>query len=127
MSQTNVIQTFLATSDLTRQSQEVLRRLLEELDHLDLTGKLSSEDGIVQVAHGGNGDIHVAFCWIGETKVKVALKRLRFYIYKNKDIAKVRSPLCTDYSTLRFTVAFSFSRRKYASGPNSVIRMFFSS
>ena len=89
MSQANAIQPLLVVSDLTKQPQDVLRRLLDRLEHLDLTGKLSSEDGIVQVAHGGNGDIYVAFCWIGLMKVKVALKRLRFYIYKDKDFAKV--------------------------------------
>ena len=90
MSQTNAVQTFLTASELTRQSQEVLRQLLEKLEHLDLTGKLSNEDGIIQLAHGGNGDVYVAFCWIGARKVKVALKRLRFYVYKDKDFAKVR-------------------------------------
>ena len=90
MLQANAVQPFLTASDVTRQSQEVLRQLLEELEHLDLTGKLSTEDGILQVAHGGNGDIYVAFCWIDDTKVKVALKHLRVYVYKDKDFAKVR-------------------------------------
>ena len=56
MSQANGAQIFTALC-LTRQSREVLHQLLEKLGHLDLTGKLSTEDGIVQVAHGGNGDI----------------------------------------------------------------------
>lgn len=90
MSQTNADHTFLTTSDITRQSQEVLRQLLEKLEHLDLTGKLSDEDRIIQLAHGGNGDVYVAYCWIGARKIKVALKRLRFYVYKDKDFAKVR-------------------------------------
>ena len=61
MSQANGSQT-LTTPSRTKQSQEVLHQLLEKLGHLDLTGKLSTEDGIVQAAHGGNGDIYVTFC-----------------------------------------------------------------
>lgn len=90
MSQANSGQALTALS-LMRQSQEVLCQL-EKLGHLDLIGKLLTEDGTVQVAHGGNGDIYVTFCWIGRKKVKVALKRLRFYIYKDREFAKVCRP-----------------------------------
>ena len=81
-----------ASPSLKKQSQTVLHQLLEQLDHLDLTGKLSKWDRVVQAAHGGNGDVLEAYCWIGNIKVKVALKRLRFYIYKDKDFAKVNLP-----------------------------------
>ena len=90
MLQANAVQPFLMASDMTRKSQEVLQQLLEELEHLDLTGWLFTEDVILQVAHGGNGGIYVAFCWIDDTKVKVALKHLRDYVYKDKDFAKMR-------------------------------------
>ena len=83
----------LVSSDLTRQSQEVLRELLLKLDHLDYTGHLSPDERIVQVAHGGNGSVYVAYLRVGRGKVKVALKRLQIYIYKDKDFAKVLKSL----------------------------------
>lgn len=83
------VNTFFASTDLRKQSQEVLHQQLEKLEHLDLTAKLSRWDEILQRAHGGNGDVYTAYCWIGKIKVKVALKRLRFYIYKDKDLARV--------------------------------------
>lgn len=90
MLRSEVVQAFVTTSDQAVRSQEILRRLLERLDHLDLTGKLVATNGIIQANHGGNGDIFAAYCWIRETKVKVALKRLRFYIYNDDVFAKVR-------------------------------------
>ena len=93
MSQANGVQTLTALC-LTRQSQEALHQLLDKLGHLDLTGKLSTEDGTVQVTHSGNGGIYVAFCWIGSKRAKVALERLRFYIYnlKDREFAEVCGP-----------------------------------
>lgn len=88
-------QAFLKSSELTLQSQDVLRQLLERFEHLDLTGKLSSKDPIIQKAHGGYGDVYVVHVWIRRKKIKCALKRLRFYIYKDKDFAKVRCLACS--------------------------------
>lgn len=79
----------LVSSVLTAKSQEILRKLLIKLGHLDQTGKLSSRSRIVQAAHGGNGTVYVAYLLKGRMKVKVALKRLQIYIYKDKDFAKV--------------------------------------
>ena len=75
MLRSEVVQAFVTTSDQSVQSQDILRRLLERLDHLDLTGRLIAKYGIVQANHGGNGDIYWAYCKIKNTEVKVALKR----------------------------------------------------
>lgn len=101
MLQANAAQTYLTASALAKQSQEILHQLLERLEHLDLTGKLSDKEQITQTAHGGNGDVYVAYCWLGTRKVKVALKRLRFYIYKDKDFAKVCYLICTKICLFR--------------------------
>ena len=88
-------QAFLKSSELTLKSQGVLRQLLERFEHLDLTGKLSTKDPIIQKAHGGYGDVYVVHVWIRRKKIKCALKRLRFYIYKDKDFARVCLLACS--------------------------------
>lgn len=65
-------------------------RILHQLEYLNLTNELSNDDPIIHSARGGNGDIFIAYVWIRGRKRKVAIKRLRFYIYKDKDFAKVR-------------------------------------
>ena len=72
------------------QSVDILRSLFERLEHLNLTDKLSTEDPVVQRADGGFGDIYSAKVWIDGKKVPVALKRIRIYVQKDKDFAKVR-------------------------------------
>lgn len=79
--------TTLRSEDLRSQFQKKLQQLLESHSHLNHSDRrrtnVALKDG------GGSGDVYEAYLWIGENRVKVALKQIRSYMLKDKNFAKV--------------------------------------
>lgn len=68
-------------------SNTALQDLLRDLRDLNLSEDIYDESQFLQ-AHGGYSDVFVGKCRKYEG-MRVAIKRLRVHIMKNKDIAKV--------------------------------------
>lgn len=65
--------------------------MIASLRHLDLSGHILS-DSPVLTAHGGYCDVFIGR-WMkqGVCIYKVAIKRLRVYVQRDRDFARVRS------------------------------------
>ncbi len=77
-----------AISDGRGRSQDDLEQLLESLSHIDLSNDVFDETAYLQ-AHGGFCDVFMAKSRRHEGTT-VAVKRLRFHIFRDKDVSKVR-------------------------------------
>ena len=74
--------------DVRYQFREKLRRLLENLAHLDQSGRCSADEPWIFKAAGGFGEVYEAYLVIDGKKVRVALKQMRSYLCTNGDFAK---------------------------------------
>lgn len=67
--------------------EEQLKELLNALHNIDLSGDIFDQT-VYFDSHGGSCDVFRAKSRRHEN-MSVAVKRLRFHIYKNKDVSKV--------------------------------------
>lgn len=70
-------------------TQEALKRLLLKLADLDHTSSIDIKS-LKLIECGGYSDIYIGYLVLGETKVKIAVKRLRVNMYNDFEFAKVR-------------------------------------
>lgn len=76
-----------SSKDLRFQFQMKLQHLLEKHPHLNHSGRRCMNK--VLRSGGGSGDVYEAILWIGESRIKVALKQMRSYMLKDDKFAKV--------------------------------------
>ena len=76
-------------SDIRHQFQEKLRLLLENLAHLDQTGKCSVRQSWIYKAEGGFGEVYEGYLYVDEIAIKIALKEMRSSLCTNGNFAKV--------------------------------------
>ncbi|KAL5526659.1 hypothetical protein ACEPAF_8383 [Sanghuangporus sanghuang] len=89
---------FIASTPLYDGAENYLSRVLSKLGHLDLSGKLLDKNAVME-ANGGYCDVFIGYISPGyirhrlplnmkDSEVKVAVKRLRFRLNRDKKLAK---------------------------------------
>lgn len=71
--------------------------MITNLQHLDLSGHIFSDSPVLK-AHGGYCDVFIGR-WMKEgiSIYKVAIKRLRVHVQRDRDFARVSSVLCCTF------------------------------
>lgn len=74
-----------------RSSEDELNSMIASLQHLDLGGHIFSDSPVLK-AHGGYCDVFIGR-WMrdGVCIYKVAIKRLRVHVHRDRDFARVSS------------------------------------
>ncbi|KAI5119220.1 hypothetical protein M0805_007731 [Coniferiporia weirii] len=77
-------------STALQDSEELLKRALSTLSHLNLTGRIVVDFTRPCIARGSFGEVHLSSCNIrGRGRVKVAVKRLLFNLQDEPQIIKI--------------------------------------